>query len=242
MRRRPPCPRHHLTRPRAMTRSTTASHESSEFDQLRSRYRGFVIPATVAFLAWYLLYVVMSNWAGGFMNTQVVGHINVALVFGLLQFVTTFGLAYIYSRYSNAKLDPLARELEQTLPRPGRHRREARPGMSDQSLTTVLFLVGRRPDHRASPSGRAARPRRRGRLLLRRPLLLRLPERPRDRRRLHVRRLVPRHLRSHRRSTATTASSTPSASSSPGSSRCCSSPRCSATPGATRWPTSSPSG
>jgi uncharacterized membrane protein (DUF485 family) len=89
-------------------------HESSEFIELRKRYRGFVFPATVAFLAWYLLYVVMSNWAGGFMATQVVGHINVALVFGLLQFVTTFGLAYAYSRFSNAKLDPLARSLEQS--------------------------------------------------------------------------------------------------------------------------------
>jgi uncharacterized membrane protein (DUF485 family) len=84
-----------------------------EFEQLRSRYRGFVIPATAAFLAWYLLYVVMSNWASGFMNTQVIGNINVALIFGLLQFVTTFGLAWLYSRYSNAKLDPLARDLEQ---------------------------------------------------------------------------------------------------------------------------------
>jgi uncharacterized membrane protein (DUF485 family) len=88
-------------------------HETSEFAELRKRYRAFVIPATVAFLAWYLLYVIMSNWAGGFMATQVVGNINVALVFGLLQFVTTFGLAYWYSRYSNARLDPLARDLEQ---------------------------------------------------------------------------------------------------------------------------------
>ena len=71
----------------ATIRSTTASHATPEFAQLRSRYRGFVIPATVAFLAWYLLYVVMSNWASGFMNTQVIGHINVALIFGLLQFV-----------------------------------------------------------------------------------------------------------------------------------------------------------
>lgn len=86
---------------------------SPEFEQLRSRYRGFVIPATAAFLGWYLLYVVMSNWASGFMNTQVIGNINVALIFGLLQFATTFGLAYVYSRYSNAKLDPLARRLEQ---------------------------------------------------------------------------------------------------------------------------------
>ncbi len=88
--------------------------ESSEFTELRKRYRGFVIPATVAFLAWYLLYVFMSNWAGDFMAVQVVGNINVALVFGLLQFVTTFGLAFMYSRYSNAKLDPLAHNLEQS--------------------------------------------------------------------------------------------------------------------------------
>lgn len=88
-------------------------HESSEFTELRRRYRGFVIPATAAFLAWYLLYVVMSNWAGDFMAIKVFGNINVALIFGLLQFVTTFGLAWLYSRYSNAKLDPLARNLEQ---------------------------------------------------------------------------------------------------------------------------------
>jgi uncharacterized membrane protein (DUF485 family) len=88
-------------------------HQTKEFSELRKRYRGFVIPATAAFLAWYLLYVVLSNWAPGLMNTKVVGNINVALVFGLLQFVTTFGLAWLYSRYSNANLDPLARGLEQ---------------------------------------------------------------------------------------------------------------------------------
>ncbi len=88
-------------------------HASSEFEELRRRYRGFVFPATIAFLVWYLLYVVMSNWATDFMGTQIVGNINVALVFGLLQFVTTFGLAWLYARYSAAKLDPLARGLEE---------------------------------------------------------------------------------------------------------------------------------
>lgn len=86
-------------------------HESPEFAELRKRYRGFVFPATVAFLAWYLLYVVLSNWATGFMNHVLFANINVALVFGLLQFVTTFGLAWLYARYSGAKLDPLAMEL-----------------------------------------------------------------------------------------------------------------------------------
>jgi uncharacterized membrane protein (DUF485 family) len=57
--------------------------------------------------------VVMSNWATGFMDTKVVGNINVALVFGLLQFVTTFALAYVYSRFANKNLDPLARQLNE---------------------------------------------------------------------------------------------------------------------------------
>jgi uncharacterized membrane protein (DUF485 family) len=86
-------------------------HAMPEFTELRKRYRGFVFPATVAFLAWYLLYVVMSMWAGDFMDTKVVGNINVALVFGLLQFLTTFGLAWVYSSFSTKKLDPLARVL-----------------------------------------------------------------------------------------------------------------------------------
>src|SRR5690348_16241464 len=84
---------------------------TSDFTALRHHCRSFVFPATVAFLGWYLLYVVMSNWATGFMDTKVVGNVNVALVFGLLQFATTFLLAWLYSRYSTARLDPLARAL-----------------------------------------------------------------------------------------------------------------------------------
>ncbi|GAA0976655.1 hypothetical protein ENKNEFLB_00402 [Nocardioides aquaticus] len=86
-------------------------HDRPEFIELRKRYRGFVLPATVVFLAWFLLYVVMSNWASGFMAHRLVGNINVALVFGLLQFVTTFGIAFLYARFSVAKLDPLAEQL-----------------------------------------------------------------------------------------------------------------------------------
>ena len=84
-----------------------------EFAELRSRYRRFVIPATAAFLAWYALYVLMSMFAHDFMSTQVVGNINVGLVFGLLQFVTTFVLAWIYARFANSRLDPLARVLDE---------------------------------------------------------------------------------------------------------------------------------
>ncbi|MET3961625.1 uncharacterized membrane protein (DUF485 family) [Marmoricola sp. OAE513] len=88
-------------------------HATAEFAELRHRYRGFAFPATVAFISWYALYIVMSMWAHDFMSQKVVGNINVALVFGLLQFLTTFVLAWLYARYSAAKLDPLARTLDE---------------------------------------------------------------------------------------------------------------------------------
>jgi uncharacterized membrane protein (DUF485 family) len=87
--------------------------ESAEFEELRSRFRRFAVPATVAFMAWYLLYVVMSNWAHDFMSAQVVGLVNVAVVFGLLQFASTFLIAILYGRYMNKQVDPLARELDE---------------------------------------------------------------------------------------------------------------------------------
>ena len=50
--------------------------------ELRRRYRSFTFPATIAFMAWYLLYVICANWARDFMDTKVVGNINIALVWG----------------------------------------------------------------------------------------------------------------------------------------------------------------
>ena len=88
-------------------------HQTEEFASLRRKYRGFAIPWTVAFLAWYLLYVVMCSWATDFMDIKLVGNINVALVFGLLQFLSTFVIAFLYSKNANRHLDPLARELQQ---------------------------------------------------------------------------------------------------------------------------------
>jgi uncharacterized membrane protein (DUF485 family) len=85
----------------------------SDFQELRHRYRRFAFPATIAFMAWYITYVICNNWARDFMNTQVVGNINVALVFGLLQFVSTFLIAWLYSRHAEKALDPLSTEIRE---------------------------------------------------------------------------------------------------------------------------------
>ena len=82
-----------------------------DFLELRRRYRAFAFPATIAFMVWYVTYVIFNNWARGFMDTPVIGHINVAVVFGLLQFLSTFLIAFFYSRHANKALDPLAAKL-----------------------------------------------------------------------------------------------------------------------------------
>jgi uncharacterized membrane protein (DUF485 family) len=88
---------------------------SEEFGRLRRAVRSFVFPMTVAFFLWYLLYVLLSAYARGFMGIKIVGNINVALVFGLLQFVSTFLIAWYYARYAQQKIDPLADDIHREL-------------------------------------------------------------------------------------------------------------------------------
>ncbi|MEU3316432.1 DUF485 domain-containing protein [Streptomyces sp. NPDC048387] len=93
----------------------TRVQQSPEFSELRSAHRSFAFPLTVAFIAWYLLYVLLSNYAGAFMGTRLFGNVNVALVLGLAQFATTFLIAWLYSRHAAAKLDPRARAIKNRL-------------------------------------------------------------------------------------------------------------------------------
>lgn len=88
-----------------------AISREADFIELRRRYLRFAFPATAVFMSWYILYVLCNNWARDFMNTPVYGHINVALVFGLLQFVSTFLIAWLYSRHAGKALDPLSTKI-----------------------------------------------------------------------------------------------------------------------------------
>ncbi|MEO3776788.1 DUF485 domain-containing protein [Micromonospora sp. B11E3] len=85
-----------------------AVQRSDEFAGLRRALRGFVFPMTVAFFLWYALYVILSAYARDFMGAKLFGNVNVALVFGLLQFVSTFLIAWLYSRFADRRIDPVA--------------------------------------------------------------------------------------------------------------------------------------
>jgi uncharacterized membrane protein (DUF485 family) len=88
-----------------------AIQSSPEFAGLRKTLRGFIFPMTVAFFLWYALYVILSAFARDFMGTKVFGNVNVALIFGLLQFLTTFLIAWLYARFADRKLDATADEI-----------------------------------------------------------------------------------------------------------------------------------
>lgn len=84
---------------------------SPEFQELRTRLRKFVFPMTGLFLAWYLVYVLLADYAHDFMAHKLIGNVNVGLVLGLLQFVSTFVITGIYVRFANRELDPRSAAL-----------------------------------------------------------------------------------------------------------------------------------
>ena len=124
-------------RPSRLRASCTSRRSSSSSASGTGRSSS---PATIAFMSWYLLYVVMSMWAHDFMSTKVFGNVNVALVFGLLQFVSTFLIAWLYGRYMNTKRRPARPRAQAPLRRRARRRGRSTP-MSSETLTTILFLV-----------------------------------------------------------------------------------------------------
>ncbi|MEE1620072.1 DUF485 domain-containing protein [Zafaria sp. Z1313] len=99
-------------RPAADFQQTQAT---DEFKELRRTHRSFVFPMAVVFLLWYFAYVLLAAYAHDFMSTKVVGNINVGLVLGLLQFVSTFAITAAYVRFANKKLDPKATAIRHEL-------------------------------------------------------------------------------------------------------------------------------
>ncbi|WP_296140124.1 DUF485 domain-containing protein [uncultured Tessaracoccus sp.] len=94
--------------------------DSAEFAQLKRTFRGFAFPMSAAFFIWYAVYVLLSTFAQDLMATPVMGNLNLGLLLGLLQFVTTFLITWLYIRHMNTKVDPLAEELREDLERSAR--------------------------------------------------------------------------------------------------------------------------
>ncbi|WP_328392229.1 DUF485 domain-containing protein [Nocardia sp. NBC_00416] len=92
-----------------------AVQTSPEFQELRTRLRRFIFPMAALFLLWYLGYVLLGAYAHDFMATEVFGEINIGLLLGLGQFVSTFLITGLYVRFANRELDPRAAALRAEL-------------------------------------------------------------------------------------------------------------------------------
>ncbi|MFC7218595.1 DUF485 domain-containing protein [Streptomyces polyrhachis] len=97
--------------PNATDEIYLAVQRSPEFREVRSQYRRFVVPGALAFLGWYLVYVVAATAAPGLMAHQVAGAVNVAMLAGIGQFATTFLLTWAYARHARLRRDQAALDL-----------------------------------------------------------------------------------------------------------------------------------
>ena len=107
--------------PPAASAPTASGHQfeavqaSPEFQELRNRLRRFVFPMTAVFLLWYFAYVMLGAFAHDFMATKVWGNINVGLLIGIGQFISTFLITFIYVRWANREFDPRAEAIRAEL-------------------------------------------------------------------------------------------------------------------------------
>ncbi|MBM7051329.1 DUF485 domain-containing protein [Rothia sp. ZJ1223] len=92
-----------------------AAQRSDAFQKLRKDQRSFIFPMALIFLVWYFLYAILAIYVPSFMTTKVWGNINVGVVMGLLQFVSTFAITGLYVRFANRTLDPQAAALRADL-------------------------------------------------------------------------------------------------------------------------------
>ena len=92
-----------------------AFETSARFVNLQRRRRRFVIPLVVFFLVWYFGFVIVAAYLPDVMAQPVWGSVNLGLVLGLGQFVTTFAITIWYVGFSNRTLDPLGAELRAEL-------------------------------------------------------------------------------------------------------------------------------
>ena len=87
--------------------------QSRQFLELRSRVKRFVFPMSALFLAWYMTYVVLADYAHDFMATPVFGEINVGILMGIGQFVSTVVITTLYVRFASRTIDPGVDEIRQ---------------------------------------------------------------------------------------------------------------------------------
>jgi uncharacterized membrane protein (DUF485 family) len=88
-----------------------AIERSPEFQELVTRRRSFVLPATIFFLAYYMAFILLAGYAEDFMASSVYEGLTVGYVLALTQFVMVLALGVMYLRRADHEYDPLAQRV-----------------------------------------------------------------------------------------------------------------------------------
>lgn len=91
-----------------------AMQQSGQFQELRSTFRGFTFPVSVAFFLWYIAYVLVATFMPDLMAQPLLG-LNIGLWLGILQFATTFLITWVYVKWANKNIEPRAAEIRQVM-------------------------------------------------------------------------------------------------------------------------------
>lgn len=97
------------------TAAFVAVSRTKEYETLRSSFRNFAFPMTVAGLSSYFVYVVLSIYATGFMSQPLIGSLNIGMTLGLFQFLVTYVWTALYVNFATKRLDPTAHALKTQL-------------------------------------------------------------------------------------------------------------------------------
>ena len=84
-----------------------AAERSPAFRDLVKKERGFVVPATVFFLSWYLGFILLAGYAPDFMGESIYQGFTVGYALALTQFFMVWGLTWLYLRIAERVFDPL---------------------------------------------------------------------------------------------------------------------------------------
>src|SRR4051795_12643833 len=102
-----------------------AIEASPEFQELVTKRRSFVLPATIFFLTYYMAFILLAGYAPDFMGSSVYEGLTVGYCLALTQFVMVFALGIMYLKRADAEYDPLAAKVVEMAGEGGRFEREA---------------------------------------------------------------------------------------------------------------------
>jgi uncharacterized membrane protein (DUF485 family) len=112
-----------------------AIERSSEFQELTSRKRAFVVPATIFFMTWYFGFIALCGYAPDFMGREfITDGLTVGYALAVTQFLMTWLLGAMYVRRANRNWDPLAARVRESV--------EGTPAAQDGRGPTTRFRRG----------------------------------------------------------------------------------------------------